>query len=215
MKIALLIPILIFASCVSNNTEDKEKQLLEKELELTKKEFELTKQGKLEPESIDQSTPKQADVETLVFSTNMLSYPKKAIIKGKEYAIAIKKAFIESDDPPYDYQTTLIFSSSGIPNLILSGELLSFVVRDLNNDGQEEVIACTIGNGTWSSIEVYSLTNKMKWKSPFNSFMWWTAEEGCDAKMFWSPNKKQMRITTTNSASENFSCNEEEKVIWK
>lgn len=223
MKKAFLIPILILASCTSNTTADKEKELLEKELALTKKELELTKlenektTGEQESTEKPKSEAKQADIESLVFSTKMLSYPKKATINGKEYTITIKQEFMElNDGGPDEYYSTLVFAPSNLPNLKLGGHLSSFIVKDLNKDGIEEIIACAMGlNGTWGQIETYRLTDKLKWVKPFASFSWWTMEEGCDATMHWSPNKKQMRINTTNMINENVDCSDVIRANWK
>ncbi len=216
MKKVLLLPLLIFASCTNNSTEVKEKELLEKELELTKKELELTKQENQQETSDDSNSASTANKEALVFSTSMLSNPKKVTINGKTYSIVIKQEFVElNDGAPDEYTSTIIFKPGNLPQLKVGAELGSFAVKDLNGDGTEELIALTHGNSTWGSIETYRITDKNKWIQPFDSFMWWTMEEGCDAEMYWSAGKKQMRIKTTNASNEKFDCTEVIKANWK
>ncbi len=222
MKTYLFISLLTLAACTSNTSEEKEKELLEKELELTKKELELAKrQNEVDPIEANKTmkttqTKKQEDIESLVFSTGMLSNPKKVKINGKEYTITIKQEFLELDNGgPDEYTSTLIFSPNNIPNLKVGGQLGSFVVKDLNNDGQEEVIALTTGNSTWAFIETYRLSAKMKWVKPFESFMWWTMPEGCPAKMYWVSNKNQMRIITSKLGDKTIECNDIQNVNWK
>lgn len=203
MKYSLIFLVLLVTSC-SNQTEDKEKELLKKELELAKRELLLSEREK-EIETKENSVPQN---ESIVFSTRELSSRKSIKIDGKHYSITFAKTYIEGEEPPSARSTRISFSPNDVPDIVVDGDVYSIATRDLNLDGKQEVVASTLSNGTWASIYTFQRVNN-KWKEAFEPFMWWTAAEGCPAKIYWTTGKNQIRILTTNSATENFDCSEE------
>lgn len=209
MKYSLIFLIPLISAC-SNQAEAKEKELLQKELELVKKELYLSKREN----KINNEQNVVPEIESLVFNTRELSSRKSVTIDGKDYSLKFEKTYIEGEEPPSAKKTRILFSPDDIPSVNVDGDVYSISIKDVNLDGKQEVIASTLSNGTWAVIYTFTRNNDGKWKEAFDPFMWWTAAEGCPAQIYWTTGRNQIRVLTTNAASQNFECSDEITHKW-
>ena len=161
--------------------------------------------------------------EKNVFTTAAFRTKPKLKLNGTSYTLTTSKKCIETGNPPYDCRTTIKFSPADFPDLIIHGDAYAFAAADINQDGKTEFLALASEHGNWRTVSVNALSSAAKtspahWYRPVSEFLWYPAlgkEKGCDAKIFWLSETKQVKVITTNAADEAFACTKTELLKWR
>ncbi len=158
----------------------------------------------------------------LVFTTSF-NDTQSVNLDGKGYQLTITEKCKENGDPPFECQSTINFPGGAFPAIVIEAELEGLASADINMDGKQELILLSAEGGNWKTVSIYSNSSQSSgsrgsWYQPIESFLWFPGSEEdkmCDAKIYWLGQKNQVRVLTTNSADENFKCDEEKKFKWK
>jgi len=157
--------------------------------------------------------------EQLVFTTSSFKSSKTIKLDGIQYSLTVKTKCKEGE-PPQDCWTKVKFSPDNYSELKIHCAYSSFASADINQDGVDELIVLSSqNNGTWTEVYVFAIDDKTKafwpsWYQPIEPFMYWPGTEGdnaCDARIFWLPDTKQVKVLTTDI---DFNCNDQKIFKW-